>query len=96
MEKYVIDILKKLNPEKMDVKKLRNEKDFMFVREKTKKILVLNNTAREIYNICNATTVGKIIRTMNSKYPYIGIEKISIDVLRCLRDLELRGLVELR
>ena len=96
MEKYVIDILKKLKPEKMDVKKFRNEKNFLFVREKAKKILVLNNTAREIYNACNGTSVDEIIKVMSSKYPFINMERISIDTLICLRDLERRGLIVLR
>jgi nucleoside-diphosphate-sugar epimerase len=96
MEKYVIDILKRLKPEKTVVKKLRNERDFLFVRDKAKKILVLNHTAREIYNACNGANVGKIIRTINSRYPDIDIERISIDVLICLRDLETRGLLALR
>jgi hypothetical protein len=96
MEKYVIDVLKGLKPEKTVVKKLRNEKNFLFLRDKAKKILVLNHTAREIYNACKGANVGEIIRTISSKYPNIDIEKISIDVLICLRDLETRGLLVLR
>lgn len=96
MENYVIDVLKELKPEKTDVKKLRDEKDFLFVRDKEKKILVLNHTAREIYSACNGANVGEIIRIVSSRYPNIDIEKISIDVLLCLRDLERRGLLALR
>jgi len=96
MEKYVIDVLKGLKPKKINVKKFRNEKDFLFLRDKAKKILVLNHTAREIYSACNGANAGKIIRTISSKYPDIDIEKISIDVLICLRDLEIRGLLALR
>lgn len=96
MEKYVINVLKGLKPEKTPVKKLRNERDFLFVRDKAKKILVFNRTAREIYNACNGANVGEIIRTISSKYPNIDIERISIDVLICLRDLETRGLLALR
>lgn len=96
MEKYIIDILKRLKPEKMRVKKFRNEKDFLFIREKTKKILVLNNTAREIYSACNGATVGEIIKIMSSCYPDIDVERISIDALMCLRDLERSGLLALR
>jgi hypothetical protein len=96
MENYVIDVLKGLKPKKMDVKKLRDEKDFLFVRDKEKKILVLNHTAREIYSVCNGANVGEIIRIISSRYPNIDMEKISLDVLLCLRDLERRGLVALR
>jgi hypothetical protein len=96
MEKYVIDVLKGLKPKKINVKKFRNEKDFLFLRDKAKKILVLNHTAREIYNACNGANVGKIIRAISSKYPNIDIEKISIDVLICLRDFETKGLLALR
>ena len=96
MEKYVMDILRDLKTEKMDVKKLRNEKNFLFVREKTKKILVLNNTAREIYSACDGATVGEIIRTMSSLYPGVDKERIAIDTLFCLRDLERTGLLALR
>lgn len=85
-----------MKPEKMKVKKFRNEKDFLFVRDKAKKILVLNNTAREIYNACNGINVGEIIKLMSSKYPDVDSEKIFIDTLICLRDLERRGLVALR
>lgn len=95
-EKYVIEILKGLKPKKTIVKKFRNEKDFLFVRDKAKKILVLNHTAREIYNVCNGAIVDEIIRTVNSKYPDVGKEKISIDTIMCLRDLERRGLIVLR
>lgn len=79
----------------MDVNKFRNEKDFLFLRDKSKKILVLNNTAREIYNACNGATVDKITRMISSRYPDVGSEKIFIDTLMCLRDLERRGLVVL-
>ncbi len=96
MEKYIMDILKGLKPERTDVKKFRNEKDFLFVRDKAKKILVLNRTAREIYSSCNGASVNEIIRIISSKYPNIDIEKISIDILICLRDLERRGLLALR
>jgi hypothetical protein len=96
MEKYIMDILKGLKPRRTDVKKFRNEKDFLFVRDKAKKILVLNRTAREIYNSCNGASVSEIIRIISSKYPNIDIEKISIDILICLRDLERRGLLALR
>jgi hypothetical protein len=96
MEKHVLDVLKELKPKKINVNKLRNEKDFLFVRDKAKKILVLNHTAREIYSACNGSKVGEIIRIISSKYPNIDIERISIDVLICLRDLETRGLLALR
>ena len=96
MENYVIDILKGLRPEKTDVKKFRNEKEFLIVREKAKKILILNRTAREIYNSCNGATVGKIVSIMCSNYPNISKEKIIIDTLFCLRDLEKRCLISLR
>ncbi len=96
MEKYVIDVLKELKPEKTVVKKLRNEKNFLFLRDKAKKILVLNHTAREIYSACNGANVGEIIRIISSRYPSIDIERISIDILICLRDLETRGLLALR
>jgi hypothetical protein len=96
MENYVIDILKELKPEKINVNKSRNEKDFLFLRDKAKKILVLNHTAREIYNACNGANVDDIIRIISLRYPSVDIEKISIDVLICLRDLERRGLLALR
>ena len=96
MEKYVLDVLKELKPKRTDVKKLRNEKDFLFVRDKAKKILVLNHTAREIYSACDGANVDEIIRIISSRYPNIDIERISIDVLICLRDLETRGLLALR
>jgi len=96
MEKYVMDVLKELKPKKINVKKFRNEKDFLFLRDAAKKILVLNRTAREIYNACNGAKVGEIIRIISSRYPSIDIEKISIDILICLRDLERRGLLALR
>lgn len=96
MEKYVIEILKELKPKKIDTKKFRNEKDFLFIRDKAKKILVLNRTAREIYSACNGTRAGEIIRVMSSKYLNINTEKISIDTLMCLRDLEIKGLIALR
>ncbi|OGI12122.1 hypothetical protein A3K64_02190 [Candidatus Micrarchaeota archaeon RBG_16_36_9] len=96
MENYVIDILKELRPEKIDVKKFRNENEFLIVREKTKKILILNRTAREIYNSCRGSTVDKIISIMCMKYPNISKEKISIDTVMCLRDLERRELIALR
>jgi uncharacterized protein YeeX (DUF496 family) len=85
-----------LKPRRTDVKKFRNEKDFLFVRDNAKKILVLNRTARKIYSSCNGASVNEIIRIISSKYPNIDIEKISIDILICLRDLERRGLLALR
>ena len=51
MHNYVIEALEGLVPEKIKIRKSRNEKEFLFVRGKDKKILVLNPTAREIYNL---------------------------------------------
>jgi hypothetical protein len=96
MENYIIDILKNLIPKKINVKKIRNEKEFLIIRERAKKILVLNTTAREIYNLCDGKNVNEIIKNLNSIYPNVNRQKLSIDTLKCLRDLERRGLVSLK
>ena len=95
MEDYVIEILSSIKPKKLSLIKFRNENEFLIVQENTKKILVLNSTAREIYNLCNGKNVNEIIKNLNSIYPDVNRKKLSIDVLKCLRDLKRRGLVDL-
>ena len=76
MHDYTIEILGKLVPEKTNIVKFRNDKNFLFVRAKDKKILVLNPTAREIYGLCDGRTVGQIIKVMNSFHPNINKKKM--------------------
>ncbi|MFH1473944.1 MAG: PqqD family protein [Candidatus Aenigmatarchaeota archaeon] len=96
MHDYIIDLLKPLMPKKIESKKIRNDSDFLILRERNKKILILNPTAREIYEICDGRTVGQIINAMSSVYPSIDRKKISVDVIRCLRDMERRELLLMR
>lgn len=96
MHSYVIETLGELVPEKTDIKKFRDDKDFLFVRSKDKKILVLNPTARQIYGLCDGRTVGQIIRDMSSSYPNINREKLSLDTLRFLRSMEASKLIVMR
>ena len=60
-----------------------------------KKLLIINRTAKEIYNFCD-NKVGNIIRKMRKLYPSVDGKRIALDVLRCLRDLEHRDFVVLR
>ena len=94
MEEHIIKILSHLRAEKIK-KKTRNDKDFLLTLDKEKRLLIINRTGKEIYNFCN-NKVEDIIKNMKSLYPNIGSKKISVDVLRCLRDLEHRELVVLR
>ena len=96
MHSYVIETLEELVPEKIDIKKFRDEKDFLFVRGKDKKILVLNPTARKIYGLCDGGTVGQIIKVMSTSYPNINREKLSLDTLRFLRSMETSKLIVMR
>ena len=95
MHNYIIETLKELVPEKRQIKKLRDEKEFLFVRGK-EKILVLNPTARQIYDLCDGRTICQIVRIMCSKYPDIDREKIALDALKFLRSMEASGLVVLK
>jgi len=96
MEDYVIEILSGITPKKLPLMKFRDENEFLIVQENTKKILVLNSTAREIYNSCDGKIVNEIIKNLGSLYPDLNNKKLSLDVLKCLRDLEKRDLISLR
>jgi hypothetical protein len=96
MHDHVINILKDITPQKTKSKKTRRDGDFLILRERDKKIVILNPTAREIYNLCDGRTAGQIIKFMSSEYPKIKRKKISVDVLRCLRDMERRELLLIR
>lgn len=96
MHDYVIDVLKTLIPKKIKSKKTRKDGDFLILRERDKKIIILNSTAREIYDICDGRTVGQIIKAISSYYPKIKRKKISVDVLMCLREMERRELLLMR
>lgn len=96
MEDYIIEILSNIKPKKLPLIKFRNENEFLIVQENTKKVLVLNSTAREIYNLCDGKSVNEIIKSLSSLYSNVDNKKLSIDVLKCLRDLEKRSLVSLK
>lgn len=96
MHSHVIEALEGLVPEKIEIRKSRDEKEFLFVRGRDKKILVLNPTAREIYNLCDGRTVAEIVKVMCSKYPDIDREKMALDALKFLRSMEASELVVLK
>lgn len=94
MEDYIIEILSKIHAHKIN-KRVREDNDFLLGLDSEKRLLIMNKTGKEIYNFCN-NKVENIIRKMRALYPRVSSKKISVDVLRCLRDLEHRGFVELR
>jgi len=96
MHSFIIKTLEELVPEKTAIKKFRDDGDFFFVRGKDKKILVLNPTAREIYDLCDGRIVGEIVKVMCLNYPDIDREKMALDVLRFLRSMESSQLVVLK
>ena len=96
MHNFVIEALGELVPEKINARKSRDEKEFLLVRGKNKKILVLNPTAKEIYGLCDGRTVGEIVKVMCSKYPDIDRERMALDSLKFLRDMEASELVVLK
>ena len=95
MHSYIIKTLEDLVPQKTGIKKFRDDDEFLFVRGKSK-ILVLNPTARQIYGLCDSRTVEQIIKVMSSLYPDIDREKLSLDTLRFLRSMEASELVVLK
>ncbi|MFH0929199.1 MAG: PqqD family protein [Candidatus Aenigmatarchaeota archaeon] len=95
MEDYVIDVMRSAVLEKPKVQKVRKDGEFLVVRDNNKKIVILNSTAREIYDICDGLTVGELIERMKSEYD-VGRKKLSVDVLNFLRDMEKKGLVALK
>ena len=96
MHSYVVETLEGLVPEKIKVRRSRDEGEFLFVRGRDKKILVLNPTAREIYNLCDGRTVAQVVKVMCSNYPDIKREKMTLDALKFLRSMEASGLVVLK
>jgi len=94
MEDYIIETLSKLKAEKIR-SRIREDRDFLLALDNEKRLVIINKTGREIYNFCN-NKVENIIKKMRTLYPKEKIKKISVDVLRCLRDLEHRGFVSLR
>lgn len=95
MHSYVIETVEELVPKKAAVKKFRDEKEFLFIRGKGKKILVLNSTAREIYVLCDGRTILEIVNVMHSKYFDIDRRKMTLDILRFLRSMERSELIVL-
>jgi hypothetical protein len=96
MHSYVLEALGGLVPERIKIRKSRDEKEFLFVRGKDKKILVLNPTAREIYNLCDGRTVAEIVKVMCLNYHDIDREKMALDALKFLRSMEASCLVVLK
>jgi len=94
MEDYIIETLSKLKAEKIR-SKIREDRDFLLALDNEKRLVIINKTGREIYNLCN-DKIENIIKKMKTVYSNVESKKISVDVIRCLRDLEHRGLVSLR
>jgi len=95
MEDYVIEVLSELKAEKVGKERIRKDKDFLLTLDNEKRLVIMNKTGREIYNFCG-NKVEKIIKKMITLYQNVNSKKISVDVIRCLRDLEHRGFVSLR
>ncbi|MBN2203217.1 MAG: PqqD family peptide modification chaperone [Candidatus Aenigmarchaeota archaeon] len=95
MEDYVIDVMKSVVLEKPKVQKIREDGEFLVVRDNNKKIVILNVTGKEIYKICGGLSIGEVISKMKSEYD-VEAKKLSIDVLNFVRDMERKGLLVLR
>lgn len=94
MEDYIIETLSKLKAERIR-SKIREDRDFLLALDNEKRLVIINKTGREIYNSCN-NKIENIIKKMKIVYNNVESKKISVDVIRCLRDLEHRGFVSLR
>lgn len=94
MEDYIIEILSSIRARKIS-KRIREDNGFLLGMDNEKKLLIINRTAKEIYNFCD-DRIGNVIINMKKLYPSVDGKKIALDVLRCLRDLEHRDFVALR
>lgn len=94
MEDYIIEVLSKVFVRKIN-KRVRGDNNFLLGLDNEKRLLIMNKTCKEIYSFCN-DKVENIIKKMRVLYPNVSSKKITIDVLRCLRDLEHRDFIVLR
>lgn len=96
MQKHIINLLSSRKPSHTPLAKSRDENNFFLcIPKHFFKLVVLNSTAKEIYELCNRITVSKIINTMKKRYPNEDPEKIAKAVLIGLRDLEVAHIINL-
>lgn len=72
--------------------KARQDGEFLLLLPHTRRLAVLNRTAREIWGLCDGRrTVRQIITELTRRYRGLRVQ----DVIICLRDLERAHLVRL-
>ncbi|MCK4648604.1 PqqD family peptide modification chaperone [bacterium] len=95
MENFVINLLSQRVPQRLPAQ-VRRDGDFVLaLSEKLPRVAVLNRVAVEIYNLCNGKrTIKDIIDKLCTQYPNIKRKRITIDVIKCLQELEYKALVK--
>lgn len=96
MEKIIIDNLLKKIPAPAPAKTRANGDFLLIMPTRKPEMLVLNPTASFMLNLCdNKKTVREIVDIMCSKYSEIQRERITLDTIKCLRDMEGKFILKL-
>ena len=96
MESHVIDLLKIRVPARATNVKFRDEGEFLMILSGfIPRFVVLNSTAKDIFNLCNGkSTVDGIVCNIVKKYN-ADEKMIARDVIMGLRDLENANIITL-
>ncbi len=96
IEQFVLDELGKLVPRRKKVFKIRDEKDTKMIVIKKMPFMFINRTAAELYELCDGKRdIKEITDIQQQKYPNVPPEKIAIDAIKTLRNMEGMKLVRL-
>ena len=90
----VYESLNSLIPRK-DCQKYRNDGEFIVVSNTANKILFLNQTAKEIFILCDgANSIRDIVEKLSTIYN-VDINQLQKDVVRTIRDFQWNNLITL-
>ena len=92
----VITSVLRLVPKKKNEAKYKREETRAFVRARGSSLIILNDTAAAIYELCDGSrSIGDIACEIKKIYPDISTEKIQVDTIFYVRDLQHQGLLDL-
>ncbi len=96
MSKEVVDAIRPLVPLKKDIAKYKREETRAFVRARGRSLIILNDTAATIFELCDGVrSIEDIALVLKKQYPDIPLERIQADTIIHVRDLQKEGLLDL-
>lgn len=97
MHPYIFEVQRTVIPKPVPGKIRKDGNFYLGVSFKSGGLISLNRVAGEIYNLCDGKkSLDDVVEEMKVRYPDVEIEQLRYDVLKCVRNLEFKKLLEVR